>query len=140
MTQEEIWDDSALINSWNEALEEYQVGSNLSIDPMLGTAPRANIEPQLYHSIAARGEDVQEVLKKADGYESETDEDSESKAYNGNGGSTDNIEEGEIDDESPSQKNKDLSENSTSPMEVCVQGSFSLSPNVARKPSITNTA
>ncbi|KKY15781.1 putative serine-threonine rich [Phaeomoniella chlamydospora] len=77
-----------------------------------------NIRLVLYHSIAARGEDVQEVLKKADGYESETDEDSESKAYNGNGGSTDNIEEGEIDDESPSQKNKDLSENSTSQMEA----------------------
>lgn len=25
-THEEIWDDSALINSWNQALEEYKVG------------------------------------------------------------------------------------------------------------------
>lgn len=24
-TQEEIWDDSALIRSWNDALEEYEV-------------------------------------------------------------------------------------------------------------------
>lgn len=24
LTHEEIWDDSALVNSWNEALEEYK--------------------------------------------------------------------------------------------------------------------
>ena len=26
LSEEEIWDDSALVNSWNEALEEYKVG------------------------------------------------------------------------------------------------------------------
>jgi hypothetical protein len=25
LTHEEIWDDSALVNSWNEALQEYKV-------------------------------------------------------------------------------------------------------------------
>ena len=25
LSHEEIWDDSALVNSWNEALEEYKV-------------------------------------------------------------------------------------------------------------------
>ncbi|KAH6674572.1 hypothetical protein B0J14DRAFT_590265 [Halenospora varia] len=37
----EIWDDSALVNSWNDALEEYK----------------------RYHSIQARGERVEDVLK-----------------------------------------------------------------------------
>ncbi|KAL9108834.1 MAG: hypothetical protein Q9227_006491 [Pyrenula ochraceoflavens] len=44
LSQEEIWDDSALIRSWNEAVEEYN----------------------LYHSIHARGEDVEEVLREAE--------------------------------------------------------------------------
>jgi hypothetical protein len=29
LTQEEIWDDSALLQSWDEAVEEYQVSSFL---------------------------------------------------------------------------------------------------------------
>jgi len=28
-THEEIWDDSALVNSWNQALKEYEVGGVL---------------------------------------------------------------------------------------------------------------
>ncbi|KAK2753922.1 hypothetical protein FQN54_007281 [Arachnomyces sp. PD_36] len=43
LTQEEIWDDSALIQSWDEAVEEYK----------------------LYHSIHARGENVEDVLRQA---------------------------------------------------------------------------
>ncbi|PNP86239.1 hypothetical protein FNYG_00467 [Fusarium nygamai] len=39
LTQEEIWDDSALIDSWNEALQEYKK----------------------YHSIHARGGSVREL-------------------------------------------------------------------------------
>ncbi|RDW91464.1 hypothetical protein BP5796_02629 [Coleophoma crateriformis] len=39
----EIWDDSALVDSWNEALEEYKH----------------------YHSMHARGEKVEDVLKIA---------------------------------------------------------------------------
>ncbi|VTT72625.1 unnamed protein product [Fusarium fujikuroi] len=30
LTQEEIWDDSALIDSWNEALQEYKVSRNIT--------------------------------------------------------------------------------------------------------------
>ncbi|OAX82579.1 hypothetical protein ACJ72_03071 [Emergomyces africanus] len=44
LTQEEIWDDSALIQSWDDAVEEYN----------------------LYHSIQARGENVVDVLKAED--------------------------------------------------------------------------
>lgn len=44
LTHEEIWDDSALIRSWDEAVEEYK----------------------LYHSIHARGENVEDVLREAE--------------------------------------------------------------------------
>ncbi|KAL1957150.1 hypothetical protein VTO42DRAFT_6293 [Malbranchea cinnamomea] len=47
LTQEEIWDDSALIQSWEEAVEEYK----------------------LYHSIQARGENVEDVLREAEAKE-----------------------------------------------------------------------
>ncbi|KAJ5134019.1 hypothetical protein N7448_000959, partial [Penicillium atrosanguineum] len=44
LTHEEIWDDSALVRSWDDAVEEYQ----------------------LYHSIQAKGENVEDVLKQAE--------------------------------------------------------------------------
>ncbi|KAL2829605.1 hypothetical protein BJY01DRAFT_123497 [Aspergillus pseudoustus] len=44
LTQEEIWDDSALVQSWDEAVEEYR----------------------LYHSIHAKGENVEDVLREAE--------------------------------------------------------------------------
>ncbi|KAL8823982.1 MAG: hypothetical protein Q9191_005390 [Dirinaria sp. TL-2023a] len=44
LTQAEIWDDSALIKSWDDALEEYK----------------------LYHSVYARGERVEDVLREAE--------------------------------------------------------------------------
>ena len=44
LSQAEIWDDSALIRSWNDTVAEYDY----------------------YHSIHARGEDVDEVLRKAE--------------------------------------------------------------------------
>ncbi|PQE26359.1 Survival motor neuron 1 protein [Rutstroemia sp. NJR-2017a BBW] len=47
-THAEIWDDSTLVNSWNEALQEYE----------------------RYHSIHARGEKVEDVLKDFDEQES----------------------------------------------------------------------
>ncbi|RAL16518.1 uncharacterized protein BO97DRAFT_402911 [Aspergillus homomorphus CBS 101889] len=47
LTQEEIWDDSALVQSWDEAVEEYK----------------------LYHSIQARGENVEDLLKEAEAVE-----------------------------------------------------------------------
>ncbi|KAJ5438495.1 uncharacterized protein N7458_009493 [Penicillium daleae] len=44
LTHEEIWDDSALVHSWDEAVEEYK----------------------LYHSIHAKGENVEDVLREAE--------------------------------------------------------------------------
>ncbi|KAK3631511.1 hypothetical protein LTR56_012265 [Elasticomyces elasticus] len=46
----EVWDDSALVNSWNEALEEYKK----------------------YHSLAAKGEKVELVLDRVEKGEVET--------------------------------------------------------------------
>lgn len=44
LSHEEVWDDSVLVDSWNEALEEYKK----------------------YHSMAAKGEKVELVLDKAE--------------------------------------------------------------------------
>ncbi|KAI4266214.1 MAG: hypothetical protein L6R38_008883 [Xanthoria sp. 2 TBL-2021] len=44
LSHEEIWDDSALVDSWDLALQEYQ----------------------LYHSIHARGERIEDVLREAE--------------------------------------------------------------------------
>ncbi|EED23713.1 conserved hypothetical protein [Talaromyces stipitatus ATCC 10500] len=44
LSHEEIWDDTALVRSWDEAVEEYN----------------------LYHSIHARGENVEEILNRAE--------------------------------------------------------------------------
>lgn len=66
-THEEIWDDSALVDSWNEALEEYKVsGQHL---PLLRPRaswpwrPQADIGPQKYHSIHARGGTVDDIIQ-----------------------------------------------------------------------------
>lgn len=53
----QIWDDSSLVDSWNEALEEYKVRTR-PIEAM----PELT-EMQKYHSIKARGENVENVLK-----------------------------------------------------------------------------
>ncbi|KAJ9631919.1 hypothetical protein H2203_000320 [Taxawa tesnikishii (nom. ined.)] len=44
LSHNEIWDDSALVRSWNDALEEYKK----------------------YHSMAAKGEKVEEILDAAE--------------------------------------------------------------------------
>jgi hypothetical protein len=65
LTHEEMWDDSALIDSWNEALDEYKVSkcraSNLS-KRFLGTTQAQHIgytaltlRLQKYHSLHATG-------------------------------------------------------------------------------------
>ncbi|EFQ98808.1 hypothetical protein MGYG_01824 [Nannizzia gypsea CBS 118893] len=53
LTQEEIWDDSALLESWEEAAEEYR----------------------LYHSIQARGQKVEDVLREAEAEAANANED-----------------------------------------------------------------
>lgn len=58
-THEEIWDDSALVESWNQALEEYKVSNNVS--KQSNVAPKADPALQKYHSIHARGGTVDEI-------------------------------------------------------------------------------
>ncbi|KAG7135543.1 hypothetical protein HYQ45_018895 [Verticillium longisporum] len=52
LTHEEVWDDSALIDSWNEALDEYKARQNRALvpstnrsDPHLG-GKLADLEPR----------------------------------------------------------------------------------------------
>ncbi|KAL8711602.1 MAG: hypothetical protein Q9220_004012 [cf. Caloplaca sp. 1 TL-2023] len=96
LSHEEIWDDSALLNSWDAALEEYQ----------------------LYHSIHARGERVEDVLKEAEASEDTTLNDT---TINGNPSSdtvnglppSEGLEDGELEDDQveddplPNRVNKD---------------------------------
>ncbi|RVX73132.1 hypothetical protein B0A52_02259 [Exophiala mesophila] len=49
--QAEIWDDSALLRSWDDAVKEYEY----------------------YHSIHARGEDVEKILREAEAGETDVD-------------------------------------------------------------------
>lgn len=67
LTQEEIWDDSALIQSWDDAVQEYKV-SCFPVSPShaRNAVLTRGLPPQLYHSIQARGEDVEEVLRAAE--------------------------------------------------------------------------
>lgn len=68
LTQEEIWDDSALVQSWDEAVEEYKVRPlYLSRDSYLTQCQ------QLYHSIHAKGENVEDVLREAEAAEAAED-------------------------------------------------------------------
>jgi hypothetical protein len=60
MSHAEIWDDSALVDSWNEALKEYKARSPPS------RAKSELIGKQQYHSISARGEQVEDVLRNSE--------------------------------------------------------------------------
>ena len=66
MSHAEIWDDSALVESWNEALEEYKVYLHLTC--YIYSHSNINLS-QHYHSIHARGEKVEDVLRSFDGKE-----------------------------------------------------------------------
>ncbi|MCJ1369454.1 hypothetical protein MMC20_000665 [Loxospora ochrophaea] len=80
LTQAEIWDDSALLQSWDDALAEYK----------------------LYHSIHARGERVEDVLMRAE-TEDETFTSSmpfeETNPPHTNGASEAELEDGELEDD-----------------------------------------
>lgn len=71
LSHAEIWDDSALVQSWDDAVEEYKA----------------------YHSIHARGEDVEKVLKQAEEEEAEEEQgepmDAESSAVDESKSSSD---------------------------------------------------
>ncbi|KAK5094701.1 hypothetical protein LTR70_003909 [Exophiala xenobiotica] len=83
LSHEEIWDDSALVRSWNDALAEYEY----------------------YHSIHARGEDVDEVLRQAELDEQVTRGDGADERRDGAEAhmetemDEDSADEGEIDDD-----------------------------------------
>ncbi|EFY92215.1 hypothetical protein MAC_01816 [Metarhizium acridum CQMa 102] len=51
LSHEEVWDDSALIDSWNEALAEYKPTTNISC-------------AQKYHSVHAKGGSVKDLESK----------------------------------------------------------------------------
>jgi hypothetical protein len=57
MSHAEIWDDSALVDSWNEAVEEYKVGRFISREST------ESDHSQHYHSLHARGEKLEDVLE-----------------------------------------------------------------------------
>lgn len=57
LSQAEIWDDSALLQSWDDALTEYKVSQGSPSASSLANSI------QLYHSIHARGERVEDVIK-----------------------------------------------------------------------------
>ncbi len=63
LTHEEIWDDSALFNSWNQALEEYKVSTafRAAVDIHYRHIA-ANPVVQKYHSIHAQGGSVDDIL------------------------------------------------------------------------------
>jgi hypothetical protein len=69
LSQEEIWDDSALLQSWDEALNEYKVSiTSPSSPPGAATTTYSSKmfidgKIQLYHSIHARGETVDDSLE-----------------------------------------------------------------------------
>ena len=63
-SHEAIWDDSALVDSWNDALEEYKVEQARYSWSRQGK--QKLILGQKYHCIKARGEDVEEVLREAE--------------------------------------------------------------------------
>jgi hypothetical protein len=54
-SHEEIWDDSALLNSWDDALAEYKVGY---ASPIRDNAKYRTDNLKKYHSLAAKGETV----------------------------------------------------------------------------------
>lgn len=59
LSHEEVWDDSALIDSWNEALQEYKV------DPFSPSSLQlTNATIQKYHSIHAKGGSVRDLEPK----------------------------------------------------------------------------
>ncbi|KAL8896031.1 MAG: hypothetical protein Q9207_007906 [Kuettlingeria erythrocarpa] len=81
LSHEEVWDDSALVDSWDAALHEYQ----------------------LYHSIHARGERVEDVLKEAEAAEESLAIKAEKAGHLSsdtvNGLHSEGLEDGELEDD-----------------------------------------
>lgn len=73
LTHDEIWDDSALVDSWNEALEEYKVGLVVLLGPVILHLPGCRCRrfghfwltaPQKYHSIHVKGGNVEDLINE----------------------------------------------------------------------------
>jgi hypothetical protein len=69
MTHDEIWDDSALVKSWNDALDEYKVskvilggGGTKTLARLRRLTPR-----QKYHSIYKKGASLDDASRPAKG-------------------------------------------------------------------------
>nr|POE82352.1 survival motor neuron-like protein 1 [Quercus suber] len=60
LSHAEVWDDSTLLSSWNDALDEYKV----SLQTPTIHDPRANVQ-QKYHSLAAKGEKAEISIEDA---------------------------------------------------------------------------
>ncbi|KAK3686338.1 hypothetical protein LTR37_019928 [Vermiconidia calcicola] len=61
LAQEEVWDDSALVRSWNEAFEEYKVyGSSSYLKGF------QLMQKQKYHTLALKGEKVNLVPEQTE--------------------------------------------------------------------------
>ncbi|ERF71186.1 hypothetical protein EPUS_06015 [Endocarpon pusillum Z07020] len=77
LTQDEVWDDSALLKSWQDALDEYQ----------------------FYHSIHAKGENVEDVLRQAESDDAAKNEDVvPAQSFNDPPSSDSALEDGEVDE------------------------------------------
>ena len=102
LSQAEIWDDRALLESWDEALEEYKVCPH----SLIPTGQLTDHRLQLYHSIHARGERIEDVLRSAEAADLElggkNDSISASRDHN-DGTKADDLEDGELEDEAPEQ-------------------------------------
>lgn len=103
LSHAEIWDDSALVDCWNSALEEYQVrGPSRSTSNVL-------MRSQFYHSIHARGERVEDVLKQAEAGEDAKDSPNDHtlplSQANGHGEVEieEELEDGEVEEEEEGQ-------------------------------------
>ena len=61
LSQAEIWDDSALVQSWDDALAEYKVNKSVS-----STRTKLTVA-QKYHSIHAKGQTMNDLPENLDG-------------------------------------------------------------------------
>lgn len=60
LSYNEMWDDSLLVDSWNQALEEYKVSEEMPAERTEPTRLTA-ASSQKYHSIHAKGIPLEEV-------------------------------------------------------------------------------
>ena len=119
LSQAEIWDDSALLQSWDDALAEYKVIPPVTMFPFF------LIPLQFYHSIHARGERVEDAIKDVEAQEQRTllDEKDLRPAAGGmqsNIISSKELEDGELDEEHESA-HPYLNGNSTVNLHVSTQ-------------------